>query len=168
MNPRSSLNLFPKHMSSVLELYYKCPAACMFRRTWSWIKYIWTTFEFRCKIRPHNLFKFRNYFMSSKLQMSKIVIICSYLKKMCELRSEALLTQIFVKSLAAIFFLQWYIFGGINGCNCLLPPKIARVWITAETTVTTKTTLFQRFVDEIFQLEFFVLSANYLTLCIMK
>ena len=34
--------------------------------------------------------------MSSKLQMSKIVIICSYLKKIYELRSEALLTQIFV------------------------------------------------------------------------
>ena len=64
--------------------------------------------------------------MSSKLQMSKIVIICLYLKKIYELRSEALLTQIFEKLSAAIFCLQWFIFGGINGGNCLLPPKIAR------------------------------------------
>ena len=58
--------------------------------------------------------------------MRKIVIICSYLKKIYELRSEALLTQIFVKLSTAIFCLQWFIFGGINGGSCLLPPKIAR------------------------------------------
>ena len=49
------------------------------------------------------------------------------LKEIYELRSEALLTQIFVKLSAAIFPLQWFIFGG----NCLLPPKIAKADYTS-------------------------------------
>ena len=73
MNPKNNLNSFPKHMASVLVPSLQVCLAELEVKVY--LDY------FQCEVKPHNLLKFRKYFMPSKLQMSKIVIICSFLKK---------------------------------------------------------------------------------------